>query len=258
MSFVANEVSAFAISIPYYENDTIELAAGTRYQLPVTIQNNGDEGFDVNITIDDPARLVKARDHAKHIASMSFDNVFMYDLKIPDEAGSGTSYTITIIATPSINDTGQVPMNVLIKRTVTFLVIPTLAGQGKPKENQTLLFILLALALGGILYLIGKRFYRFYHVRLEHEVGQNKILPSLQRTIQHHATTHSAKRSRAITETRTIQELEETLKKIPEEQYNLPEIRQLIHTHLKQQGHEHLAIVVLTDKKKTFLRRLKP
>ena len=122
-------VHAFGIATPYFSNDTIMLEPGQIFEYTIKIQNNEDISFNVDITYNSDDNIAYLNNTDFFIPQKSYENAFTFIITIPNITLPGTAYTLSYSAKPLVNITGQVPMNVEIKKSAHFIVVKE-NGQG--------------------------------------------------------------------------------------------------------------------------------
>jgi len=122
-------VYSFGVGTPYLENNTLKLEPGQSYTYTITIQNNEDLQFDVQIKYNSDNNIAYLIPANMHILPKTFNNVYNFQIQIPKEAKPGDLYVLSYAAKPLLNVSGQVPMVVEIARKVTILVVDKY-GQG--------------------------------------------------------------------------------------------------------------------------------
>lgn len=124
----AKPVSSFGISTPYLENDTLKLEPGQSYVYSVNVQNGDDWGFYVDFNYSCEGNVASLRQRDNYIENKSYNNEYVFDIQVPASAIPGEGYRLEFWARPVINQTGQVPMTIEIKR---FLVIDVVDSNGQ-------------------------------------------------------------------------------------------------------------------------------
>lgn len=150
-----NSVNGFGVATPYFENDTIMLEPGQTFDYTIKIQNNDDISFDVQIDYDSDVAVLNSKEF--FIPAKSYDNAFTFIITIPNISSPGDKYSLNYNAKPIMNISGQVPMNVEIKKSVSFITVKE-NGQGyfitKPTNIDRIKGAIIGILKASYIYLI--------------------------------------------------------------------------------------------------------
>lgn len=244
---IISTVSAFGVSAPYFENNTIKLEPGQKFEYTFLIQNAEDITFNVSLRYNSTDNFAILRQKDFFIPQKSYDNQFVFDIIIPNSAKPGQEYILTYYARPLIEGEGQIPLNIEIKRDVTFLVVDE-KGIGYKETimdkisqfftSKSMLSIypyLILVVIILILYFIIRRFWAFSKSFSTRIIQGTKIKPHKRPKFP-------------ISQAKNLQDITYLITIMPEEQFALPEIKKLISNKLLDLGEAFLSRKVLEVK----------
>lgn len=155
---ISPSVFAFGIATPYFPNDTIFLEPGQTFEYTIKIQNNEDVSFNVEIDYSSDENIAFLNNTDFFISPKSYDNAFTFIIKMPNMSTYGSEYSLNYAAKPLLNLSGQVPMNVEIRKSANFIVVQE-GGQGyfitNPGAMDRLIGSILNILKNSYIYLVA-------------------------------------------------------------------------------------------------------
>lgn len=118
----STRISAFGISTPYIKDDTLLVNPGKTYEYSITLQNNGDQGYYVDIDYSSTEDVASLESTEQYVPAGTYNTTIHFKLAIPETAQIGKTYALEYSAKPRIEENGTVSMGVEIKRGITILV----------------------------------------------------------------------------------------------------------------------------------------
>jgi hypothetical protein len=115
-------IDAFGISTPYIKDDTLLVNPGKTYDYSITLQNNGDQGYYVDIAYSSTEDVASLDNTEQYVLAGTYNTTIHFKLSIPETAQIGKTYALEYSAKPRIEENGTVSMGVEIKRGITILV----------------------------------------------------------------------------------------------------------------------------------------
>ncbi len=248
---LAGYATAFGVSTPYLENDTLKLEPGQHYTYTVNLQNNDDILFDVafNYTADkDIAQLISGN---TTLRPKTYNNPFVFEIIAPDDAIKGERYTLQFSARPLLNLSGQVPMVVQIQRSLTVLIVDK-NGQGQTltlyekmriwerRHNAGFMiavYVIVGLIILAVAFVIILRLWRI----------SKGIAGALEPSTKIEEGPPARMTISACT---SVEDITELIATIPENAFNLPEIRTLCAEKFMELNEKFLSQKVFTVKTK--------
>ena len=247
--FSAMFAYSFGLGTPYLDNNTLRLEPGQSYNYVLNIQNGDDIEFDVDFNYSSDGDIARLVSLDRHILPRTYDNKAVIEIKIPDDAAIGTLYSLAYSAKPIINQTGQVMMTVEIKRSLSILVVDK-NGQGRKSsfidnaqawlsglyENNTqAIHYALIVIIIILLYFISKRLW------------------TISKNVSKGLTKVDLIAQMPISEAHTIEDVSRLLELIPEEQFDMPEIRKIFSEKLTNLNEGYIGKKILTVKDKKYI-----
>jgi hypothetical protein len=206
-------VHAFGISTPYLENNTLKVNSGSNYTYALSVQNGDAEDYYVDISYSSTNNVVNLRKETSFVPSNSYNNTFYFYINIPSTAKIGENYILEYDAKPRLSNGSNTTTNLEIQRQVNILVVGE--AQKNTGENTgvwhaiwTIILIVIILTL---ILLIIIRVWRLSKTTSQ-KLDKEKDMKVTNYTI-----------SQAI----NLKEVQVLLEKISDEEFRLPEIRNL-------------------------------
>ncbi|MGV8150338.1 MAG: hypothetical protein ACP5NV_01280 [Candidatus Woesearchaeota archaeon] len=252
MTFLcAYESHAFGIATPYFPNDTIMLEPGQSFDYTIKVQNNEDISFDVAIEYESDENIAFLNSTNFFIPEKSYENEFTFIITIPNISTIGTTYYLNYAAKPSINMTGQVPMNVEIRKTAYFTVVES-GGQGyyasTPSNTDKILNSIISVIKHSYVYAI-------IIIVLATIIFVGLRLWKLSSKITDASTIQKAPYT--ISESKSVQELTVLIRMMNNKQFDNEFIRNLYSEKFKELNENFLSTKVLIASRKEMLEMLK-
>lgn len=243
-------VQAFGIATPYFPNDTVMLEPGQVFEYTIKAQNNEDISFYIDLVYNSDDDVAFLNTTNFYIPAKSYDNAFTFIITIPNLSATGTIYSLSYAAKPIINNSGQVPMNVEIKRSAKFIVVDE-NGQGyfpnQPSKKDRLIRNLANIFYASYTYIVGL-------VVLLAVIFVGMRLWHISKKMS--AKTES-KAPYAISEAKSSQEMYTLVKLMPNHMFNNEFIRKKYSERFKELNEPFLSKKVLTANRGEMLRILR-
>jgi hypothetical protein len=223
------------------------------------VQNNEDLSFNVDINYSSDGDVAKLIPSSTFIEPKTYNNKFSFQITIPSNAKPGDKYSLSFSARPLLNQTGEVPMVVEIRRGITINIVDK-EGLGYKKtwlDNQLWLknsiqaagtafdvakIYIAALILIALVYIIVFRIWKI----------SNKI--SVNISLNNKPSNKSSRH--LISESVNLEELKSIVGQLNSQQCDVPEIRKMI-ANKAEQFDKHLGIKILhADNKKSIMEYL--
>ena len=118
--FLVHLTSAFGISTPYLEGETLKVSAGENYVYPITIQNSDTQDYYVDITYNSTKNVTTLNNQTYFIPSNTYNSTINFNIVIPKQAIDGETYILEYIARPKTKD--GTATGIEIRRGITILV----------------------------------------------------------------------------------------------------------------------------------------
>ncbi len=247
---MSSSVFSFGVATPFFPNDTILLEPGQVFEYTIKVQNNDDASFDINLTYESSGDVAYLNATDFFIQKKSYDNPFTFIIKAPDVSEIGKIYTLSYAVRPLLNNSGQIPMGVEIRRSVNFMIVSE-GGQGHfivtptfkdrfltaalTVINRTYLYVIALLVFSAIVY-IG---FRLWGVSRQISDKANNRAPY------------------TISEAKSTHDIRMLIEMMPEDQFNNEFIRKKYSERFKKLNEDFLSRKVLTTNKKEMLKILK-
>lgn len=235
---------AFGISTPYLENDTLKVDAGKNYTYTLTIQNVDDKNYYVDVTYSSTDNIADLRTATNYILNKTYNNTFNFDLHIPEDAKIGDRYILDYGVKPRTNESGTVTLGLELKRNIKILVInekevatPVISKQIEIKNKadehilRTVGTIILAIVILVLAAIIATRIW--------------KLSKGLSLKLNNERLTNYT-----ISQAMNLDEVKTLLKKMSDEEFELPEIKNIYKEKISE-----LTTHNLTHEIKTMSRR---
>lgn len=195
------------------------------------------------------------------IEEKSYDNHFVFEIIIPKEAIPGEEYELYFRAKPIVDIQGQVPINVEIKRNVKILVVDQ-DGIGYKKTIFRAIgiffknlsrngfwkivwpIVLIIAFILAIVFLV-KRFWGISSNISSKLLMSKKQQEDLQ-----------TRKNYTISEARSVQEITMIIERMSEQQFAVPEIKNLLSTQLKKLKENFLSQKIKSVKSKEEMLRI--
>jgi hypothetical protein len=218
-------VHAFAVSTPYMEDNTLKLRPGEEYTYVFTVQNGEDRDYYAIIEYNSTGNIAEMRETSRMIPKQTYDTRFEVFIKVPIDAQQGEKYSITYSARPRINESGTVLMGVEIRRGITVEVsgeksdipVPTDTHSiDKPKNNSgtVLAAVIILIAIAMMLLMVWN--------------VSKKIASKISQNTQNKKTDYTISQAMSLEDVKTL------LKKISDEEYEFPEIKNIFKEKLTE------------------------
>lgn len=235
-------ICAFGVSTPYIKDDTLLVNPGKIYEYTITLQNNGEEGYYVDInysSTDDVASLEKTE---YYVPADTYNTTFSFKLDIPANAAIGETYALGYSAKPRVNGSGSVSMGVEMKRGITILVTDGTTSsiaqdvntQGLSKDTVTresdFWNIGKYLVLAIILFIVITLVWMLWRLsrRISSKVGESK-----EKSSEDNKPEKSPPRTKyTISEAVSLEEVKRLLQNINDEAFEVSEIKNLFRDKL--------------------------
>lgn len=246
---------AFGVSTPYFENNIVPLELDQEFEYVIFIQNGDSIDFDVNFSYSADSDVAKLRPRDNFIKSKTYENEYIFDVKLPNTSLPGDVYVLNFNAYPILEGQGQVPMTVQIKRSVSFVLVEE-GGVGvstiKLNWFQRFIYSLVGLIERIYVYLIvvvliGLIYLFFNRILLI----SKSIAKSLTRK-----RSSGLKADDLISKVKNIGDLSALIRLMSEKDFDSFRIRQLISNKLEKLGKKKLSAKVMSVKSKSEILRL--
>lgn len=251
-------VHAFGISLPYYENDEIPLEIDQTLEYVVVVQNGEDTGFPIefNYTVD--GNVAKLRERDLFIPAKSYDNDFVFDVKLPNTSLPGDVYELEFWAKPILEGQGQIALTFQVKRSVKFITVEE-GGVGvstvKLSWFQKVIYSLWGLIEKIYLYLIIIALVALIYIYF------NRILlvsKSIVKSLLKRRKVSGFKADDLISKAKNIGDLSALIRLMSDKDFDSFRIRQLLSNKFENLGKKKLSAKVMSAKSKSeILRSLK-
>jgi hypothetical protein len=132
-------VKAFGLSTPYIKDEVLNVNPGKTYEYGITLQNSDEQGYYVDITYSSTGEVASLKSTEYYVPSDTYNTTFYFELKIPEDARIGETYTLAYAAKPRVSGNGTVAMGVEIRRGITIIVTDEKANvvvQTKGEESE--------------------------------------------------------------------------------------------------------------------------
>jgi len=237
----SHTAAGFGISAPYMENDTLRLEAGQSYAYTISVQNGDNASFDIDLNYTSDENIARLRPRDMLIPAESYNNTFIFDISIPDAAKPGKEYVLSYSVRPIPNKTGSASENIELRRKLNILVTDK-NGQGHTSwpdirkimgdipgadTSKNIISFAAVIVVLIILYFIIRRLW------------------SLSKNMS--AKIYSGKNMRPqtpISGAKTLDEINKLIDIIPQEQFELKEIRDIFSENLERIGEKSLSIKI--------------
>lgn len=247
--------NAFGISTPYLENNVLRVNPGKTYAYVVTLQNGDEEDYYVDIEYGSTNNIVglgknnivsgtrgndTITNNTFFVKNETYNTAVTFTITIPPTTKIGEKYILTYSAKPRVSGSGTVTMGVKIERYLNIIVVdenaidvpeyvetPTIqestlnnnTGHNKIIEisaglRKTGKYILLIILIG-LLVLIFTRLWslsKWVSSRLHIDLKSNYT----------------------ISEASSLEELYALLKRLSEEEFEVPEIKQIFRNKISE------------------------
>lgn len=247
-------VYAFGVSTPYLENDTITIEPGQEYDYAIKVQNGDTFPIEILLEHNNAQGVASLGLRNTTIPAQSYDEAFTFHITIPKRAIPGEVYILNYSIMPIVNLSGQVPMNIQIKRSLIIKIVNE-NGQGYStnmidrikvwRVNNARIVKQVSYGFSAILILVLLTLIiaRFWKI-------SKKMSQQITTT---HATPSTTRSLKTINECTTTEEVLEVITLMSPEAFALEEVRILISLKLEKLGERFLSQKILTIKdKETF------
>lgn len=246
----ASSVNGFGVATPYFPNDTVLLEPGQTFEYTIKVQNNEEVSFDINLTYESEGDVAYLNATDFFIKKKSYDTPFTFIITIPDVSTIGKVYTLSYAVRPLMNNSGQVPMSVEIRRSANFMVVSE-GGQGHfiviPSFKDRMLTAFLTIARGSYIYILGLLvllavlYVGFRLWRLSRQISDKT----------------STKAPYTISEAKSTHDIRSLIAMMSEGQFDNEFIRKKYAERFKELNEEFLSKKVMTTSRKEMLKILK-
>jgi hypothetical protein len=228
---LAGTAEAFGVSTPYLENNTLKVLPGQNYTYSLTLQNGDTEDYYVDIIYSSTENIVNMISGTYYTPAKTYNNTFDFNIKIPADAKVGERYILEYSAKPRTNNSGAVTLGVEIKRSISILVTnekdaniqpsispPEILKQTKYSNNNIFqstwkYLVLIIISILTLFVIVGLwKLSRRMSLKLNRKRQTNYTI------------------SQAI----SLAEVKVLLQKISDEEYELPEIRNIFKNKLAE------------------------
>ncbi len=120
--FLISDVSAFGISTPYLEANTLYVNPSNNYVYTITLQNGDDQDYYVDINYSSTNNVANLKKTRYYTPANTYDTKIYFDIIISKDAKVGETYILDYVAKPKGNSTDTIPLGVEIRRSITIVV----------------------------------------------------------------------------------------------------------------------------------------
>jgi len=241
---------AFGISTPYLENNTLKVNPGQNYTYTITIQNGDNQDYYVDISYSSTDNIANLRKTAYFISINTFNNTFYFDIIVPKDALKGQEYVLEYSAKPRVNENISLALGLEIKRQITIEVIdeknitaasliqkPAINKNSKFEIGQTVGKYIMIIIIIALIVLIVNRVWRLSR-RLSSKL-------SSERTTNY-----------TISQAMNMKEVQDLLEKLSDEEFRLPEIRNLFKEKISELTTHNLTKDIESMSRKDVIRTI--
>ncbi|HYD04042.1 MAG TPA: hypothetical protein VEC16_07135 [Alphaproteobacteria bacterium] len=239
-------VHAFGVSAPYIEDNTLKVNSGKVHSYTITVQNGDEQDYYVQIN-HSHKEIISMDESLKYVPSKSYNTTFTFLVSIPQEIPAGTEYNIEYTARPVMNQSDAVSIGVEIKRNLKVIVtdaegnIPVadrkplinISNKGVFKSILKYAVILASLVIAGFVV------YRLWTV----SKGISEKI-------------NNKKSNYTLRESRNIHQLHDLIKKMSDEEFNLPIVKHIIKDKLTEFNEHHAAHKVIHAERSDMIKDL--
>jgi len=228
-------VCAFGISTPYLENNILKASPAKDYTYKIVIQNSDEKDYYVDITYSSSGNIATLSNSTIYVPSKSYNNPAYFIITIPKDAKIGQNYSLEYSVIPRTSSTELA--NLEIKRSIDILVVPDYSGDASIEKtsvetsktnsynqnvyNQIMPVLIIVGKYAGIAILaIAAIALMFLLWRVSKKISI-KLLKS--RTADY-----------TISSAKNMHEVCTLLDKISDEEYELPEIKEIFTTKIEE------------------------
>lgn len=226
---LANKVYAFGISTPYLENDTLRVLPGQNYTYTITLQNGDEQSYYVDIIYSSTNNVADMVAGEYYTPAKTYNNTFDFSINIPSDAKLGEKYTLEYSAKPRIDNNGTVTLGVELKRSISIVVTDEKNTNVQPLISPK--GIVTHANYGNILRSTWK--YIFSAIVLVLAILIVIRLWKLSRRMSMKLN-NRRKTNYTISQAISLNEVKILLQKISDEEYELPEIRNIFKNKLSE------------------------
>jgi hypothetical protein len=233
---------AFGISASYLANDTLKVLPGSNYTYTLTIQNGENEDYYVDISYSSTKDVASLKETAYLVQSHTYNKTVIFDIIIPSKAKLGDNYILEYIAKPRTNSTSAISPSLEILGHINILVadesIASSNSSSIKKGNWHGLrtyFLMIIIVI--LIALIVNRVW--------------KISKGISSKISNARVT-----SYTISEAMNLKEVQELLEKLSDEEFRLPEIRNLFKEKISELTTHHLSRDIQSMSRKDAIKAI--
>jgi len=218
-------VHAFGVSAPYLENDTLIVYPGHTYVYDITLQNGDSKNYTAEITYLSTRDVVDVNEKKVFVTERNYSIKVPFNITIPSDAKIGDIYVLVYNVTPKFfeNSTEITAFN--IPRGLNMLVVESpkediqqsnsingmsgyFSSEGfKNTYKNVGKYLLILIVLAGIIF-VALRIWKM-----------SKKMSSKIDAEKHQNMT--------ISDAKDIEQVREILRKISDEEFSIPEIREI-------------------------------